>query len=453
MTLILVVDDVEALCEQYAFDLNRLGGFETVTAGSADEALDLLDTEPVDCMVLDLEMPGRDGFEVLKAMNEKRLGVPVIVYTSTGNYERCVRAVKLGAFGFIDKSEPVERVVREVENAVERKRLLAEVGVLQERLDSETRLIGESQAMTAMYQEITKLAQIPSPVLITGESGTGKELVARELRRLSGRRGSFIAINCAALPENLVESELFGHEKGAFTGADRLRKGAFETAARGTLFLDEVGELPLPVQAKRVRVLEEEEVSRVGGSRTLPVTARVLAATNRDLDREVAEARFREDLYFRLNVHAVKVPPLRERLSDVPGLVEHFLAETCERFGVRRKTMSPEAVQALQEKRWERNNVRELRNTVERMIIACDGSRIEATHIPPEIKSSTSTVAGTTRNVGTLKELKRDAEREIVLAALERNGWHITQTAEALGLADPSSLLKVMRRHDLKKSG
>jgi transcriptional regulator with PAS, ATPase and Fis domain len=257
-------------------------------------------------------------------------------------------------------------------------------------------------------------------------------------------------LNCAALPENLVESELFGHEAGAFTGADRVRKGAFETAHRGTLFLDEIGELPAPAQAKLLRVLEEDKVTRLGGNRATPVDTRVVAATNRDLSQEVEEGRFREDLLYRINVHQLEVPPLRERLSDVPLLVRHFVEILSRRFGMKLKEVSSETMDCLAAYRWQRNNVRELRNIVERMIIAETGEEIGIEAVPDEILEAGDLPAGGAGKKG-IKELKARAEREIVLAALDRNDWHITNTAAELGLADHSSLLKIMRRHGLKK--
>jgi DNA-binding NtrC family response regulator len=259
-------------------------------------------------------------------------------------------------------------------------------------------------------------------------------------------------VNSAALPEQLVESELFGHERGAFTGADRLRRGAFENAAGGTLFLDEIGELPLPAQAKLLRVLEDRKLTRVGGDRAIAVSARVVAATNRDLEREVEAGRFREDLFYRLNVHTLRIPPLRERLSDVPALVEHLLRSTASHLGVRPKTIAPEAVAALAAADWRRNNVRELRNCLERMMIASDSAVIGLSDVPPEIRGDDRDEAGDgSAPPGSLKALKAKAEREILLAALEAHDWHVTKTADALGLADHSSLLKIMRRHGLSK--
>ena len=453
MTVVLVVDDVAAMADQYAYDLKRVGGYETLIAASGREALDLLEREAVDCVLLDLEMPGMDGFEVLRGVARREAPPPVIVYTGTGNYDRCVQAIKLGAHGFIDKAEPMERVVREVENALERARLTGQVTALERRLGSETTLVGGSAPMRQLADTIARVARIPSPVLIAGESGSGKELVAHDLHRLGAHAtGPFVALNAGALPENLVEDELFGHERGAFTGANALRKGAFEAASGGTLFLDEIGELPLAAQAKLLRVIEQRQVTRLGGNRTIAVDARVVAATNRDLNAEIAAGRFRQDLYYRLNVHTVTVPPLRERRSDIPALVDHLLSFTCARFGMRPKRLDPAALECLMAYDWRRNNVRELRNAVERMIIAADGDVIRPDHVPAEIRGAATPDEEPPGPAPTsFQDLKAEAERQIIVAALERNDWHITRTARALGLADHASLLKIMRRHEISR--
>ena len=452
MTTVLVVDDVPTMAGQYAYDLERLAGYEVLTAGDGKRALDFLAGSVVDCMILDLEMPGMDGFEVLRALEGLGSEVPVIVYTGTGNYERCIQAVRLGAYGFIDKAEPMERVVQEVEGALERKRLRGEVAALQRKLGAESSLVGSSPAITRLREAIARAAPIPSPVLILGESGSGKELVARDLHRLgTSPGGPFVAINSAALPEHLVESELFGHERGAFTGAAGSRKGAFESADRGTLFLDEIGELPLPAQAKLLRVLEERRVTRLGGNRSIPVEARVVAATNRDLEAEVAAGRFRQDLYYRINVHLVRVPPLRDRLSDIPGLAARFIAAICERFGIRPKKLSTDALDVLMGYDWSQNNVRELRNVIERMIIAADGDTLRAEHVPSDILERSRAPTRGPDGERSFHSLRLEAERQIVIAALERNDWHITRTAEELGLADHASLLKIMRRLEVRK--
>ena len=449
MTLVLVVDDVPAMAEQYAYDLRRLGGYEVEIAQDGRQALERLGGEAFDCVILDLEMPGMDGFEVLRTLERRGSEVPVIVYTGTGDYDRCIQAVRLGAYGFIDKAEPVERIVREIELATERRRLRAEVRTLRHRLDGESALVGSSAALQRLREQIARVAPVPSTVLITGESGTGKELVARELHRLGAHATApFVALNAAALPEHLVESELFGHERGAFTGASATRKGAFEAAERGTLFLDEIGELPLAAQAKLLRVLEDHRVTRVGATRPITVEARVVAATNRELEAEVRAGRFRQDLFYRLNVHQIAVPPLRERRSDVPEIAEGFAAAISARFGMRPKRLAPDTIDLLMAYDWSRNNVRELRNVVERMIIAADGEVIGPEHVPSELRGETPLGSGGGES---FQELKAEAERRIVIAALERHGWHVTRTAEALGLADHASLLKIMRRHNIRR--
>jgi DNA-binding NtrC family response regulator len=453
VTQVLVVDDVPTMAEQYAYDLKRVGGYAVTVAGRGEQALDLLTREPIDCVVLDLEMPGMDGFDFLRRWKEQAIETPVIVYTGTGSYDRCIQAVRLGASGFIDKSEPIERVVQEIESALSRSRMTKEIRSLRSRVDGDSALIGDSVPMRTLRAAIAKVAPIPSSVLILGESGSGKELVARELHRLGpGSKAPFVAVNCAALPEQLVESELFGHERGAFTGADRLRRGAFENAGGGTLFLDEIGELPLPAQAKLLRVLEGRELTRVGGDRPIAVTARVVAATNRELEQEVAAGRFRQDLLFRLNVHVLRVPPLRDRPADLPVLTQHLLRTIASQLRVRPRTIAPDAMALLAQYPWAKNNVRELRNCLERMIIAAEGDTITAGDVPPDIRGdSGDDSADPDGPPGTFKALKAQAERRIIVEALEKHDWHITRTAEALGLADHASLLKIMRRHGVSR--
>ncbi len=452
MTLILIVDDVQPLAEQYAYDLKRLAGHDTLQARDGREALEILAREAVDCALLDLEMPGMDGFEVLRQLERRGQKVPVIVYTGAGDFDRCAQAIRLGAVSFIDKNEPMERVVQEIAGVLERQRLVSQVAALRRDLGGAAALVGSGPAMRKLRDATARVAPIPSPVLIVGESGSGKEVVARELHRLSGVKGPFLAINSAALPPDLVESELFGHERGAFTGAVTLRKGAFESAAGGTLFLDEIGELPLAAQAKLLRVLEQRQITRLGGMRTIAIDARVVAATNRDLDAEIAAGRFRQDLYYRLNVHVLSVPPLRDRLSDLPELAQCLLVEMCERFRMRPRSLTSDALEGLMAYDWRRNNVRELRNTLERMLIASDRETLDAGDLPADIGEETAArrvSAGAEPR--TFQEQKAEAERRIVVAALEQHEWHITRTAEALGLADHASLLKIMRRHGISR--
>lgn len=447
MSHILVVDDVEALAEQYGYDLKRLGGHDVTVASSGVAALARLEHQSFDCVILDLEMPGMDGFEVLTTLRHRGNEVPIIVYTGTGNFDRCVQAVRLGATAFIDKAEPMERVIIEVANAVERARLAREVVALRAQLGA-SGLLGKSAAIDKLRALVARVAPTPTTVLIQGESGTGKEVVAQELHRLGSRpSGPFVAINCAALPDTLVESELFGHEKGSFTGAVATRAGAFESATGGTLFLDEIGELPLAAQAKLLRVLEQRQVQRVGATKTVAVDARVVAATNRRLTDAVASGAFREDLLYRINTITLEVPALRDRPEDIAVLALHFLADTCRRFGVLPKEFSGEVRTALAQHQWRRNNVRELRNVVERAVVLAEGAIIRVEHLPEDLGRGDGVQSGR----GSFQELKAEAERRIVLAALEERGWHITKTAESLGLADHASLLKIMRRLEIRR--
>jgi two-component system response regulator AtoC len=443
MSRILVVDDVPVLALQYAYDLSRIGEHECAMVGSGAAALARLDAGGIDCVILDLEMPGMDGFEVLRKLKHRGDDTPVIVYTGTGNYDRCIEAVRNGAAGFIDKAEPMERVAQEVEHVIERHLLRREVFALQVKL-GDSALLGRSAAMEQLRKDIARVAVVPSAVLITGESGTGKELVARELHRLGAHPAApLIALNCAALPEHLVESELFGHERGAFTGAAVTRKGAFEAAGQGTLFLDEIGELPAAMQPKLLRVLEDHTVTRVGSNSAVNVKARVVAATNRDLDRMARDGGFRDDLLYRLNVHVIRTPALRDRREDISLLAERFVDVTCREFGILPKRLAPEARAALVAHDWKRNNVRELRNAVERAVVKAEGETIRVADLPQSVRGDGDDA---TTDDGSFQARRSDAERRIVLEALEKYDGHITRTAEALSLADHASLLKIMRR-------
>lgn len=453
MSRILLVDDVASVAEQYAYDLRRLGDFRTLIASSGPQALELIDGESIDCVILDLEMPGMDGFAVLEELARRGSTIPVIVYTGTGDFDRCARAVRLGAHGFIDKAESMRRVVQEIHNALTHTRLESEVRELRIRVTEDTPLAGDSAGMRALRSTISKLAAIPSPVLVLGESGTGKELVARELHRLSPRDSEpFVALNAAALPENLIESELFGHEKGAFTGADAVRRGAFEAAGSGTVFLDEIGDMPLQAQSKLLRVLEQWEVRRLGGVAAIPVAARVVAATHRDLEQAAEVGDFRTDLFYRLNVHVVLVPPLRDRIEDIPSLSETLIESIASRIGMAPKRLTPGALARLMAEDWRRNNVRELRNVLERMMISAAGADLEAKDVPAEIGSERKTgSAARDGDVQTFKAARAVAERRIVLESLARNEWRVGRAAEELGLADHSSLLKIMRKHGIRR--
>jgi len=393
-------------------------------------------------------------------MEHQGIDVPVIVYTGTGSFDRCVEAVRLGAFSFVDKAEPMERVVQEVRLALRQTDLRERLQDAEGRSARPATLIGESGPMADLRASIGRLADIPSPVLILGESGTGKELVARELHRQSRRRDeAFVAVNCGGMAEGLVDSDLFGHDRGAFTGAVKARRGAFERASAGTLFLDEIGELPGALQARLLRVLEGGEVTRLGGEDPIVVETRVVAATHRDLNAEVDSGTFRRDLFYRLGVHVVRVPPLRERGGDVGLLADHFAAALAPRLGRTARPLSEAAREALQVRDWRRNNVRELRNTIERMIIAADGAVLDVGDLPPDLQpdglpsqgAAATPVATLAGAAGTFREQKRAAEQAIVRQALEAHDWKVGRTAKALGLADHSSLLKIMNRLGVRR--
>jgi len=448
MSTILIVDDMKMLRDQYSYDLHRKTGFEILTAENGKKALEVIASEEIDAAIIDIEMPVMDGLELLDQIKKNGYNdIAIIVYTAEGNYERCVRAIKAGAYNFFDKNEvSIDQLVRIVENAIEHRRLTLENKQLRREAGIDSELIGVSKPIRTLRDQIKKIAAVPSNVLIIGESGTGKELVAKEIHRLSTRKEQpFIALNCAAIPEHLVESELFGFEKGAFTGAVRSAKGKFQIADGGTLFLDEIGDMPLSLQAKLLRVLEAGEITRLGSQgKSIKVDVRVITATHKDLQNEIEGERFRNDLYYRICTHVISVPPLRDRKDDIEPLALYFLDRTCERFGIPKKTIHSDAVALLQTYDWKMNNVRELENIVERMIIQCNGDEILPEHIPSDITVDTG-IESSARDKS-FQELKQESERRILLQALRENDWHITKTAKALGISNHSNLIKMMKR-------
>jgi len=446
---VLIVDDEKNIQVTLARALS-LEGYATETAASGREALEKIAALPVDLVLLDVKLPDLDGLEVLERARTTRPGLPVVVMSGHGSIETVRQAFKLGAFDYLEK--PIaerERLLAAVRNGLALRDLAAENAELR-RAAGPGELLGASEAMRRLRELVRRAAASEGRVLVTGENGTGKELVARALHDGSRRRaGPFVKMNCAAVPAELVESELFGHERGAFTGAVAARKGKFELADGGTLFLDEVGDMTPPMQAKVLRVLQEGEFERVGGQATLRSDARVIAATNRDLPAEVAAGRFREDLYYRLAVVMVQAPPLRERREDVPELAARFLAEACERNGKRSMTLSRDGALALQAHAWP-GNVRELRNVVERMAILCDGPVLGGEEVATALPGLRRPRADRGREGGGFHELVEEAEREIILAALERHGENVSEAARALGL-ERSHLYKKMRGLGIKR--
>jgi DNA-binding NtrC family response regulator len=446
---VLIVDDERNIQVTLARALS-LEGYTTHTAGTGQEALEKIAALPVDLVLLDVKLPDLDGLAVMERALQMRPGLPVVVMSGHGSIETVRQAFKLGAFDYLEK--PIgerERLLAAVRNGLQLRDLAAENAELR-RAAGPGELLGGSPAMQKLRELVRRAAASEGRVLVTGENGTGKELVAHALHDGSRRRGGpFVKLNCAAVPAELIESELFGHERGAFTGAVAARRGKFELADGGTLFLDEVGDMPPAMQAKVLRVLQEGEFERVGGQTTLRTDARVVAASNKDLQAEVAAGRFREDLYYRLAVVIVPAPPLRDRRDDVPELAARFLAEACERNGRRPMSLSREAMLALQAHDWP-GNVRELRNVVERLAILCDGPVLEPHHVAEALPGARQPRADRARAGASFHELVEEAEREILLAALTAHGDNVSDTARALGL-ERSHLYKKMRALGVKR--
>ncbi len=448
---ILIVDDEKNIQLTLSRALS-MEGYAVETAGGGREALEKIAAQPVDAVVMDVRMPDLDGLEVLERARQTRPDLPVVIMSGQGSLETVRQAFKLGAFDFLEK--PItekEKLLAAVRNALAMRSLAEENAALRRQAGAGgSEMIGEGPAMKKLFEIIRRAAPSEGRVLLTGENGTGKELVARALHDLSRRKdGPFVKLNCAAVPAELIESELFGHERGAFTGAVAARRGKFELADRGTLFLDEVGDMPPAMQAKVLRVLQEGEFERVGGQQTLRCDVRVVAATNKDLQEEVRAGRFREDLYYRINVVPIHAPPLRERKEDVPELAARFLAEACERNGRRPMTFARDAVAALQAHDYP-GNVRELRNLVERIAILCDGPELSAEDVAAVLPGARRPRADRFRPGVSFHEMVEAAEREIILGALEAHGENVSDTARTLGL-ERSHLYKKMRALGIKR--
>ena len=441
VTSILIVDDESGIRESLGA-LLREEGFETLEVSSAEECLALLEERHFDLVLLDVWLPKMDGLEALDRIQSRDDAPMVVMISGHGNIETAVRATKLGAFDFVEKPLSIEKISLVLRNAVEYLRLETENRRLRAELEERHQILGVSIPMKALRQQIALTAPTNGRVLIYGESGTGKELVARALHDSSSRSTMpFVEVNCAAIPEELIESELFGHRKGSFTGASEDKTGKFQKADAGTLFLDEVGDMSLKTQAKVLRVLEEQRVEPIGSSQPVTVDVRVIAATNKKLDEEIARNQFREDLFYRLNVIPFYVPALRERTEDVPILARHFLGEFCQEYGRKPKEFSPAALDVLMGYPWP-GNVRELKNLVERLVIICPSTRIEPHHLPPEVFRGAS--KSPQKPYESLHEARSAYEREFVLRKLEENRWNMTRAAHALGL-ERSHLYRKMR--------
>jgi two-component system nitrogen regulation response regulator NtrX len=463
---ILVIDDEAGIRDSMRRTL-EYQGYQFVGAATGQEGLLLIDRDPPDLVFLDIKMPGMDGLEVLERIKASHPGVPVVMVSGHGTAQNAFEARDKGASGFIEKpfSEPVllERIQKELGEThlrTDLERTQTAYRVLKQEIDSKYQIVGNSQALGKVEQAIKKAAPSHATVLLQGESGVGKELVARTIHRLSPRsRERFVQVNCAAIPEDLIESELFGHEKGSFTGATERQIGKFEQAHQGTIFLDEVGDMSLKTQAKVLRVLQEGEVERIGSAKTVNVDVRVIAATNKNLEGEIEKGSFREDLYFRLAVIPIFVPPLRERPEDIPLLVKHFLNQLARENNRRPKQIAPAALDLLKRHRW-RGNIRELRNTIERVIIMAEGDVIEVSDLPESVRSDKSSVRGpgTAATVGgaagteagTLREFKESAERAWLVEKLRENAWNISKTAEVIG-TPRSNLYKKLEQYAIRQ--
>ncbi|MBJ6726898.1 sigma-54-dependent transcriptional regulator [Geomesophilobacter sediminis] len=454
---ILIVDDEEGIRSSLAGILED-EGYRTIAAADGMEALAVCKREIPRLVLLDIWMPRMDGLQTLQALKERYPELNVIMMSGHGTIETAVKSTKLGAYDFIEKPLSLEKVVVTVENALAMTRLKEENASLRGLVLQSHEMIGSSPAMVKLREQIRMVAPTNASVLITGENGTGKELVARSVHFHSQRREKpFIEINCAAIPEELIESELFGHERGAFTGAVAQKKGKFDQADGGTIFLDEIGDMSLKTQAKVLRILQERKFERVGGTRTIEVDVRVVAATNKLLEEEIKNGAFREDLFYRLNVVPFKVPSLRDRRDDIPLLVTYFLDTFCRREERELKMIVPEALEALKRYDWP-GNVRELKNIVERLVIMTPGGTITVNHLPDYLVNDAGSRDGNTGRLesvlelSSLREAREEFEKEFIIQKLEENDWNVSRTAEAIEL-ERSNLHRKIKSYgiDVKK--
>jgi two-component system, NtrC family, nitrogen regulation response regulator NtrX len=445
---ILVIDD-EAEIRRSVRMILEYEGYDVQEASSGPEGLALIEREPPDLVFLDIKMPGLDGLEALQKIRQVNDALPVVMISGHGTVSTAVEATKLGAFDFIEKPLASERVLVTIRNALDQTRLQDENRSLKRAVEARHQIVGESPSLRQIWDAIKRAAPTNATVLLLGESGVGKELVARAIHRNSLRsRERFVQVNCAAIPEELIESELFGHEKGSFTGATEKQIGKFEQADRGTIFLDEVGDMSAKTQAKVLRVLQEGEVERLGSARTIKVDVRVIAATNKDLEAEIEKGTFREDLYFRLSVIPIRVPPLRDRREDIPVLVRHFVDLFSRENNRRPQRFTPSAMEYLQKARW-KGNVRELKNTVERLLIMSPSDVIDVDDLRDAVRLETRTAAQPEAEKvapGTLREFKESAERKFLVDKLRENGWNISKTAEVIG-TPRSNLYKKLEQY------
>jgi two-component system nitrogen regulation response regulator NtrX len=447
----LIVDDEPSICESLAGVLSD-EGWDSVAAFSGTEGIKVFKEKQPDLVFLDIWMPGIDGIETLQRLKTLGREAPIVIMSGHGTIETAVKATRLGAYEYLEKPLSIEKVLPMLDHAASVKRLAGEGRLEKASPSSSSNLIGESDALSIIRGMVEKVAPRNAWVLLTGENGTGKEVVAQQIHYQSSRANKpFIALNCAAIPETLIESELFGHEKGAFTNAISQKKGKFELADKGTLFLDEIGDMSLNTQAKVLRVLQEQQFERIGGSSTVSVDVRVVAATNKDLNEMIETGEFREDLFYRLNVVPFHLPPLRERGRDVLLIAEHFLANAARDLKEERKHLSPETEQVFLSYSWP-GNVRELMNTIERLSIMVPGNVIKPSdlpvHVVEEDQSSLSQMSASLAQNATLKEAKSEFEKSFIIEKLVENNWNVSKTAEAIGI-ERSNLHRKLKTYDI----
>ena len=448
---VLIVDD-EASIRSSLEKLLSYENYKTFTSPDGPSALETVSGERIDLVLLDIKMPGMDGLEVLGKLKEMREDLPVVIISGHGTIQTAVEATRLGAFDFIEKPIDLDKLLLTVRNGLKLGDLEKENEELKEKVLGGTEIIGEHPAIKAVMDTVERVAPTTARVLITGENGTGKELVARKLHELSDRSEEpFIEVNCAAIPDELIESELFGHEKGSFTGAVSKRIGKFELADGGTLFLDEVGDMSRSAQAKVLRVLQESVFERVGGTETKKVDVRVVAASNKDLLEEASRGEFREDLFYRLNVVPIVLPPLRERRSDIPRLVEHFLGQISEELGARPKKLTGPAMEALASYSWP-GNVRELRNLIERLCILVQSDQIGREDLPPLEETGSGEGIEDPFAFQNYQEFRDFTEKEFLAKKLRENSGNVSKTARQLGM-QRSNLYKKLDKYGISRRG
>ncbi|MBI4654563.1 MAG: sigma-54-dependent Fis family transcriptional regulator [Nitrospirae bacterium] len=450
METILIIEDKDSMAQMLKQTL-ELEGYEIIIAKDGAEGIKKIKESKIDLVLTDLKLPKKDGIEVLKASKEENPLIPVIVMTAFGSIETAVTAMKLGAYDFITKPLDTDHLLMLIKRSLENQRLITENILLKDKLSHQLgmpTIIGKSSKMLEVADNIQKVAQVKASVFLLGESGTGKELFARAIHYLSTRKDyPFIPINCAAIPRELLESELFGHEKGSFTGAEGRKLGKFELADKGTIFLDEIGDLDLTLQSKLLRTLQEGEIERVGGIKPIKVDVRIIAATNKNLEAAVADKSFREDLYYRLSVFPITIPPLRERKEDIPALIEHFITKYSAEMKIAKKNITPEAIDMLKNYSW-KGNVRELENVIERAIILCDRDTITEEHLrlTPFVSSETALYQNILLE-GTLEDAAsaalRIAESMRIKKALEDTHGNKSRAAEILKVSYKTLLTKI----------